>query len=214
METLLLVAASGLAREVLQVVRSLGRHHVVGVLDDDPARRGSDLDGVPVLGGADDHARHPDAQLVLCAGSGAARRALARRMGVDPTRYATVVAPSADLAADTTVGPGSVVLGGVVATASVRIGAHVVLMPHVVLTHDDVVGDFATLAAGAVLGGDVKVGETAYLGMASSVRQHVRVGAGATLGMGAVLLEDLPPHQTWAGVPARPLRTRPQEATA
>lgn len=214
MDELLLVAASGLARETLAAVRALGRHRVVGVLDDDPASHGADVDGVPVLGATSLVSRHPDAKVLLCPGSGVARRSLARRLGLEPARYVTVVAGSADLGADTRVGPGAIVLGGVVATTSVTVGAHAVLMPNVVLTHDDVVGDFATLAAGVTLGGRVQVGEAAYLGMASSVRQQVRVGAGGTLGMGAVLLEDLPPHQTWAGVPARPLAVGPEEATA
>ncbi|MFB9733360.1 NeuD/PglB/VioB family sugar acetyltransferase [Ornithinimicrobium kibberense] len=211
---MLLVAASGLAREVLAVVRVLGRHRVVGVLDDDPALHGSSVDGIPVLGGTEQVAAHPDAQLLLCPGDGGARRAVAERLAVGPERWATVVAPSADLAPDTTLGHGVVVLGGVVATAAVTVGSHVVLMPHVVLTHDTRVGDFATLAAGVTLGGRVRVGEAAYLGMSASVRQDVRVGAGAVLGMGAVLLTDLPPGQTWAGVPARPLAARTTEAPA
>lgn len=214
MDDLLLVAASGLAREALAVVRAVGRHRVVGVLDDDTTLHGAALDGVAVLGGLDRVERHPDAQVLLCPGSGGARRSVARRLGLAPERYATVVSPTADLAADISVGAGSIVLGGVVATASVTVGAHVVLMPRVVLTHDTVVGDFATLATGVTLGGGVEVGEAAYLGMASCVRQHVRVGAGAVLGMGAVLLEDLPPGETWAGVPAGPLTRRTRRATA
>ncbi|AXH96405.1 acetyltransferase [Ornithinimicrobium avium] len=214
MDDLLLVGASGLAREVLAVVRQLGSHRVVGVLDDDVALHGTDLDGVPVLGGPEEEAGHPDAQLLLCPGGGYARRALADRLGIVAGRCATVVSPGADLAPDTRLGEGTVVLAGVVATTSVQVGAHVVLMPHVVLTHDTEVADFATLAAGVTLGGRVRVGEAAYLGMSASVRQDLRVGTGAVLGMGAVLLQDLPDHQTWVGVPARPLPLRAAGATA
>lgn len=204
---LVLVGASGLAREVLAVTREHGPHTVVGVLDDDPARHGMLLDGIPVLGGLDALAAWPEAAVLVTIGRGTGRAAVVDRLRepVDDDRWATVVHPAAVLPRAGTVGPGSVLLAGVVLTTDVQVGAHVVLMPHVTLTHDDRVEDFATLAAGVSLGGGVVVAERAYLGMNASVRPGVRVGAASTLGMGAALLTDLPDGETWAGVPARPL---------
>ena len=76
------------------------------------------------------------------------------------------------------------------------------------MTHDDIIGDYATLCAGVVLGGGVHVGARAYLGMNASVRQDLMVGRDSTLGMGSALVRDLPELQTWAGVPAGPLKDR------
>ncbi|GAA2723965.1 acetyltransferase [Cellulomonas aerilata] len=205
---LVLVGASGLAREVLAVVRRHGPHGVVGVVDDAPATHGGDVDGVPVLGGLDALESWPDAGVVVCVGRGADRAALVDRLerrGVTGRRYATVLHPSVEVPPGCTVDAGSVLLAGVVLTSDVSVGRHVVVMPNVTLTHDDRVRDFATLAAGVSLGGGVEVGPRAYLGMNASVRERVRVGADATLGMGAALLTDLPDGETWAGVPARPL---------
>jgi sugar O-acyltransferase (sialic acid O-acetyltransferase NeuD family) len=208
-ERLLLVGASGLAREVLAVVREWGSHEVIGFLDDDVERRGSVVDGLPVIGGVEEIKELGDVALVLCVGRGAGRESLAARLtslGVGDDRYATVIHPSVAVPAGSRVGAGSVLLAGVVLTTAVVIGRHVVVMPHATLTHDDVVEDFATLCAGVALGGDVRVGRGAYLGMSSSVRERVVVGAGATLGMGGVLLADLPDGETWVGVPAAPRR--------
>jgi acyl-[acyl carrier protein]--UDP-N-acetylglucosamine O-acyltransferase len=93
----------------------------------------------------------------------------------------------------------------VVCTADVTLGEHVVIMPQVVLTHDVVVGDHVTIGAGVTLAGGVSVGESAYLGAGSHVRQHVTIGASALVGMASTVLGDVPPDQTWAGTPARPL---------
>jgi len=206
-ERVVLVAASGLAREVAVAAARAGLE-VVGAVDDDPRLHGTTLPGgLPVLGGLDALRDHPDAAVVLCPGRGAARAALAARLrGGGPVRFATVVDPSCVVPPSCEVGEGSVLLAGTVLTASVRVGRHVVCMPHVTLTHDDVVEDHVTIAAGVRLGGRVRVADGAYLGMGAMVRQDLVVGAGATLGMGAVLLEDLPPGGTWAGVPARPVR--------
>ena len=205
---LLLVAASGLAREVLSVCAATGRP-VQGVLDDDPAKAGSGFGGTSVLGPVDRVVDHPDAELLLCAGKGSVRRDLAARLaglGVGNDRYATVLDPSVHVPSSCSVGAGTVLLGGVVLTADVHVGRHVVCMPHVTLTHDDDLADYATLTAGVSLGGGVVVGEAAYLGMNSSVREGRTVGAGSVLGMGAALVTNQPPGTVYAGVPARPIK--------
>jgi sugar O-acyltransferase (sialic acid O-acetyltransferase NeuD family) len=204
---LLLVGAGGLAREVITSVTATGEHQVVGILDDDEALHGTAIDGVPVIGntacGAD-----RDEQLLVCIGSGAARERVVHQLitsGISSDRFATHVDKDVRIPDGCSVGCGSILLPGVVLTAAVSISSHVVAMPAVVFTHDDRVASFATFAAGVLLGGGVQVGRGAYLGMGSAVRQRLTVGDYSTLGMGAVLVQDLPACETWAGVPARPL---------
>lgn len=211
MTDLLLVAASGLARETLASIRSAGTDRVTGVLDDDPSLRGTTVAGVPVLGGADLAAARTE-QLLLCAGPGAVRLALADRLaalGVGEDRYAVHVHPSVEVGGGSTVGAGSILLAGSVLTCDVTLGRHVVLMPGTVLTHDDVLGDAVTCAAGVGLAGAVRVGDRAYLGMRATVRQRVVVGEDAVVGMGAVVLADVPAGQTWVGTPAARLDDPP-----
>lgn len=200
----LLVGASGLAREVL----ASGMAGIMGILDDDAALHGTVVGGVPVVG-AIDTALAREERLLVCIGPSGSRRSVVRRLrdlGIADERYATHVAGSAWVGSTSAVGRGSILLDGVVVTADARIGRHVVVMPNCTVTHDDVVEDFATLAAGVALGGGVTLGEAAYVGMNASVRQRVRVGAEATIGMGAAVVDDVPAGETWAGVPARPMR--------
>lgn len=212
MAAVLLLAASGLARETLESIRQTGDHQVAGILDDNPALHGTTLNGVPVLGPLQLAARR-DEQLLLCAGKGASRAAMSRRLDLPQRRFATHISAHAVLGSTVAVGSGSIILAGCTATSDVRIGRHVVLMPRVVLTHDDVLEDFATLAAGTALAGSVHVGREAYMGTNSTVRENLRIGRGAVLGMAAALLVDLPEGQTWAGNPARPLDPRPAGAS-
>jgi len=200
---ILLVGASGLAREVL----AAGITGVVGILDDDVNLHDTEVAGVPVIGSPALAAKR-DEQLLVCVGPSAGRRNVVRRLtkfGVAPDRYATYVARSARIGATSDIGAGSILLDSVVVTADARIGRHVVVMPNCTITHDDVLDDFSTLAAGVALGGGVHVEEAAYLGMNASVRQGLTVGTEATIGMGAAVIADVPDEQTWAGVPARPL---------
>ncbi|WP_051217930.1 acetyltransferase [Nocardioides insulae] len=210
MTGLVIAAAGGLTREVLVILAQVGDYDELVLLDDDVSTWGSVIGGATVLGPTDLVVDRPDHELLVCAGMGATRRRIVTAwaaLGVDPARYARVVHPAVEVPIGCSLGRGSIVLAGAVLTADVRVGRHVVLMPQVVLTHDDVVDDYATLCAGATLGGGVHVGEGAYLGMNSSVRQNLTVGAHSTLGMGSALLTDLPPAETWGGIPARRLRT-------
>ncbi|AXJ09252.1 NeuD/PglB/VioB family sugar acetyltransferase [Arthrobacter sp. PM3] len=217
MDELLLLAASGLAREVLAAVRESGQFDVIGILDDDAGKTGTIVDGTRVLGPASDVLRYPGAGVVVCVGAGAGRARIVDRLaalGVADRRYATVIDSSVRIPAGCRIGRGSVLLGHVTLTAGVDLGEHVVAMPGVTLTHDDVVEDFATFAAGVSLGGGVRIGRGAYLGMNASVREGASVGANATIGMGAAVLTDVPAGETWAGVPARVLRAAIPSGTA
>jgi len=207
---LLIVGAGGFGREAAEAVRAINaerpRWDLLGFLDDDPALEGREVDGLLVLGPLSSLERFADAMLVVSVGNPEnyfARRRIVQRLGLPPSRYATIVHPAAVLPPTAHVGPGTVLLAAVVATTGIRIGAHVVVMPGAVLTHDDTIADYATLGAGVRLAGGVRIEEGAYVGAGAMVREHRTVGPWALVGMGAVVTSDIPGGEVWAGVPAR-----------
>jgi sugar O-acyltransferase (sialic acid O-acetyltransferase NeuD family) len=214
MRPLLLIGAGGFGRETADAVRAANavepRWKLVGFLDDSPALQGSEVGGLAVLGKSVDVDAFPDAAFVVCAGSPRnyfARKRIVTRLGLAPSRYATIIHPQASVPGCARVGPGSVLLASAVVTSDAAIGAHVAVMPGVVITHDDQVGDFATLASGVRLGGGARVGEGAYVGSGALIREGVSVGGWSLVGMGAVVLTDVPPAEVWVGMPARRLRS-------
>jgi sugar O-acyltransferase (sialic acid O-acetyltransferase NeuD family) len=210
---LLLLGASGLARETVELVRALNdespRWRFLGVLDDDPATHGRRLHDVEVIGPCESVDDHPDALVAACVASSAdpsSRLALTSRLGLDRERYATLIHPSAIVPRSASIGAGSILHAGVVLTADVSVGAHVAIMPSVVLTHDDVIGNGVTFGAGVRVAGGVAVEDAAYLGAGALLRERITIGTGAVVGMGAVVTRSVPAGEVWTGVPARRLR--------
>jgi sugar O-acyltransferase (sialic acid O-acetyltransferase NeuD family) len=208
-----LIGAGGFGRETAEAVRAARQAgspwQLLGYLDDDVARHGTAVDGVPVLGPLGELSRLPDAKVVISTGRPddyGSRARIAARLGLPAERYATIVHPTAVVSATSTIGPGSVLLAHVVLTAAVEVGAHVAVMPHVTMTHDDRISDFVTLATGVALGGGVQVNRGAYIGAGALVREYRTVGVGAMVGMGAIVLRDVPGGEVWVGAPARFLR--------
>src|SRR6478672_6977341 len=108
------IGAGGHAKVVIETARAAG-YSVAGVLDDDPARLGQDVRGVPVLGAgtADDARRLGVEAAVTGVGGNAARATIAARLD-GLVRWKTIVHPTAVLGEGVQIGAGSVVFAGVV----------------------------------------------------------------------------------------------------
>lgn len=205
-QPLLIVCAGGYARETAALLGEDERWRLLGFADDDEELHGADVGGLPVLGSPEQAiAEAPHALVVVCQARTFSddRRRLVARLALSADRYATVVHRTASVGGAATIGPGSVLLSGVVMTSEVSIGSHVAVMPGSVLLHDVTIEDYVTLAAGARIGGGVRVEQGAYVGMGALLRDGITVGAGALVGMGAVVTRSVPPGEVWFGAPAR-----------
>lgn len=194
------LGAGGHARVVVSALEAVGTT-VAGLFDDDPARTGADVDGVPVLGRLAD--RLPlDAPLVLAVGSNATRARLAALLD-GQVAWATVVHPTAWVHRTATLGPGTVVFAGAVVQPGTTVGAHGIVNTGACIDHDGRLGDFVHVAPGCHLAGTVTLGDGVFCGVGASIVPGVTVGAWTTVGAGGVVVGDLPEKVVAVGVPAR-----------
>jgi sugar O-acyltransferase (sialic acid O-acetyltransferase NeuD family) len=210
---LVIAGAGGFGRETAQTVHAINLVHptweLLGHLDDNPDLGGADVGGLPVVGPLDWLISH-DVATVVTIGSPknfSLKAQIVSRLGLPESRFATIVHPTAALASSTTIGHGTVISAACVTTADVTIGSHVAMMPACVLTHDNVIESFVTMGAGVRLAGTVTIESGAYVGAGAMIREQCRIGRGALIGMGAVVTTDVPAGETWAGVPARRIRS-------
>ncbi len=74
------------------------------------------------------------------------------------------------------------------------------------IAHNVKVGPNTVMAAFAGLAGSANIGAGVMMGGRVGVADHINVGTGARLGAGAATMKDVPPGETWVGVPAKPLK--------
>lgn len=214
MTRLLILGAAGTARDVIDWLPSLaatGRaYECIGLLDDDPAKAGTEVNGCPVLGGLDQARRWPDVRVVNALGgpkSFRARKEMVGRSGVPIERFETLIHPLASVSPRASIGAGCLIYPFAFVGPDVTLGGHVTVLSHSAINHDGRVGVGSILASHVALAGAVSVGEHCYIGMGASVIQGAKVGAGAMVGMGSVVIADVAAGATVAGNPARSIST-------
>jgi sugar O-acyltransferase (sialic acid O-acetyltransferase NeuD family) len=216
---LVFLSAGGTAADVLGFIEDINhlelRFDPIGFLDDAPAKRGTSLCGLPVLGALPDFAKFPDALFVNCLGSSSnywKRGRVVEALGIAPERFATLVHPSAVIARHSSLGAGTIVYPFAFIGSGTRVGRQALVMSHASINHDVNIGEYAIVASGAVILGKVTLGVHSYVGAGASIRQGLTVGDGSLVGMGSVVVRDVEPKSIVLGVPARRAGASPVDA--
>lgn len=214
---IIIIGTGGNASDLLDVVDALnmvsGNWEVAGFLDDRGAP-GTSHFGLPVLGPIEDAQRCGDALFVNAIGSDKTfrlRPTIITRTGLPRDRFVTLAHPTTSVSKRAQLGRGICVNHGVSIGGGAVVGDHVYLGVGCIIGHDACIEDHAVIAPGAVISGFTRVGQNSYIGAGAIIKQTKKVGARAIVGMGAVVCKDVPPNETWVGVPARPQSRTCQE---
>lgn len=187
----------GFGRSLIDVIVAMDGLDAACVIDDG-LPPGSDVLGVSVAGGVAALPALAEHGLALAVNAVGAigriqnRVKVSQRIAESGLRMATLVDPSAAVAASATLAEGAAVLPQATVWSSATVGRGAIVNTGAIVSHDCHVGDHVHLAPGAILAGHVEVGEATLVGMAVTTRPGLRIGAGAIVGNGAVLTEDVP----------------------
>jgi sugar O-acyltransferase (sialic acid O-acetyltransferase NeuD family) len=207
---MVVVGGGGHAKVLLNVLTRLPTVSVLGYVD--PKDRGPIL-GFRWLGNDDQLHRlaqeHPGATVAIGIGQvkgGNSRNALFEKLVGAGFVLPPIIAPTAVIARDVSIGEGSVIFDGVVIQPGCRIGKICIVNTQASLDHDCVLDDNVHIAPGAVLSGCVHVGTGSLVGVGACCKHGVRIGTSCTMGAGAVVVSDCLEPGTYLGVPARLVR--------
>ena len=200
--------------KLLDARRAMGKDdaQLLGFLDDDPARHGAMFMGLPVLGGSDLlRSTYADCWVINNVARTTSSRwkvwRLLREFGARPY---TAIHPSVDVTY-VEVGEGCILQEGVILGAGACIGAQSLVSFRVVVAHESEVGECCLVSPGVCINGRVKIEKGAFIGSGAIILPDVKVGAWSVVGAGSVVTNDVPPHSTVFGAPARVIMVRKPE---
>jgi sugar O-acyltransferase (sialic acid O-acetyltransferase NeuD family) len=177
---------------------------ITGFLDDNAALWGTQVMGLPVLGGSHSYGDYQPAALVPGVGNNTIRQRIAQELGPDADPlWLTVIHPHAVVARSATIGAGTLVAAGSVINPDTVVGRFAIVNTGATVDHDCTIGDFVHIAPGAHLAGGVRVGAFTLVGVGASVIPYCAIGSGVTVGAGAAVVTDIPDSVVAKGVPAR-----------
>ena len=205
-KNVLVWGAAGHAKVVADILRQ-NAYTVCGFLDETtPDRRGEPFCGATVLGDANQLQKIYESgvrKAIVAFGDNMRRLAVGELLEERGFELITAIHPSAVVALDALIGPGSVVAAGTVVGPGAVIGRCAILNTAATVDHDCTIGDGAHIGPGAHIAGHVQVGRCAWIGIGGTIIDRRRVGARSIVGAGAVVIEDVPERVLAAGVPAR-----------
>ncbi len=103
------------------------------------------------------------------------------------------------------IGASSCIDRGLLEDTVIGEGTHIDNLCHI--GHNCRIGSHVVMAAFAGVSGSSQVGDGVQFGGRVGLKDHVTIGPGARVAAGAAVLGDVPAGETFAGYPAKPIRT-------
>jgi len=196
---LMIYGGGGHGKALIDLLRTLGTYHLVGVVDDGfPA--GASVMGLPVLGGqealADLYARGVRLAVNAVGGIGnvAVRIKVFQTLAQAGFSCPAVVHPSAWVEPSASLAAGVQVFPHAYVGSESQVGFGAIVNTGAIVSHECVLGECVNISPGAMLAGKVQVGDGALIGMGVTVNLQVQIGAGARVGNSATVKADVPPN--------------------
>ena len=194
---LIVYGGGGHGKAVIEAIRAMGLHEIVGVVDDG-LPSGARVLGLVVLGGMEilPNLRAQGIRLAANAvgGIGDARSRVRVFQRLIEAGFAcpTVIHPTAFVEPSALLSPGAQVMPHAYVGSESEVGFGAIINTSAVVSHDCRLAAYANVSPGALLAGGVQLGESALVGMGATLNLGVIVGDGARVGNSAVVKEDVP----------------------
>lgn len=197
MKRVVILGAGGHAKVIADIILKSG-DELIGFLDDNTALP-SQIIGYPYLGKITHYEKYADeCRFVIGIGSNSIRKKIAESINAN---WYTAIHPSAQIAIDTVIGEGTVVMANVVINTSAVIGKHCIINTGAVIEHDNVIGDYVHISPNVSLCGNVKIGNLTHIGAGAAIKNNISICGDVIVGAGGIVVKDIKDEGIYIGMP-------------
>lgn len=194
---LLLIGAGLGATQVLDILAETDGMEGIGIVDDNVAAWGREVEGVPVVGGTDQMQAHWksqafDAAVIAISTSVDARarlRELCRATGIP---LANVIDQRSKISTGVTMGEGNVICAYTHFGTGTEVGDNNFISAYNSYDHHNVLGSDISTGPGCMTSGEVKIEDRVRLGTGIFIEPKLTLGEGVIVASGSVIVRSVP----------------------
>lgn len=206
MKNLIIVGAGGYAKSILDSVDFMN-FKMVGYIDDIKPK-GTDHQGYPVIGNSIDCIDNPSEYVYFVAiGNNSKRKIWFDKLKERNLSLINVIDKSALVSHAATIGEGSFIGKLAIVNHGGVVGDNCVINTRALLEHGCIIMNHVNISTNATLNGDVICEDGSFIGSGTVINGQLRIGDWALVGSGAVVINDVKPHTTVVGVPAKEIKS-------
>jgi sugar O-acyltransferase (sialic acid O-acetyltransferase NeuD family) len=201
---LLLIGAGGHAAACIDVIESIGKFNIVGLVGL-PSEIGSKKLGYEVIGSDKDLValgeKYSNCLITLGQTDTPTLRInlfnKAKKVGF---AFPVIISNRSYLSPHARVGEGTILMHDSLVNAGAVIGRNCIVNTKALIEHDSKIGDNCHVSTGAIVNGSVEIADSVFIGSSSTIRNGLNIGSGAVIGMGSTVLSDLDANTTYLGL--------------
>lgn len=201
----ILIYGAGGHGQVVADILLRARRSLTGFVDDDPAKVGYPLMGLPVLAPI----FSDTSEIIVAIGDNRIRAEIYQRLVQEKLVLVSAIHRSTIVDRKLPFRPGCVFCAGAIVGIGCQMGENVILNTAATVDHHCTIGPHVHIAPGAHLAGYVTVGEGTLVGMGALVLPGVTIGQWCVIAAGSIIKHDLPDYvQTYVSGAAYIIRRR------
>lgn len=204
-KNVVIIGAGGHAKVIADIIIKSG-DNIIGFLDDNIAINNKIL-GYHIIGKISDIPKlseKNDYFYALGIGSNSIRKKIYERYNI---KYYTAIHPSSQIAIDTEIGEGSVIMATAIINTSTKIGKCCIINTGSIIEHDNIIGDYVHISPNATLSGTVRIGDLTHVGTNASIKNNIEIANNCIIGVGSVVVKNiLESNGVYVGIPAKKMK--------